>query len=262
MQKIPIRNPFPGADAFFVAATGSTQDEAKALALAGLAPGSLVATDEQSEGRGRFPDRKWESAPGKNLLFTVYLGPRGADASLLAGLPIKVGLSLHKAVADYAAAQGLELSSPLTLKWPNDLMIGDRKTAGILCESTSAGIFAGVGLNCNQDSFPPEIESRATSLRVELSRDVERWKLLELFLQSLIRALSDDLWREEAVKRLWRHGESVAFLAGLESRSGQGESVRGILEGIDANGSLLIREEAGGLLSFPAGELTAAPPPY
>jgi BirA family biotin operon repressor/biotin-[acetyl-CoA-carboxylase] ligase len=270
MKQIPIRTPFPGAGSFFVETTDSTQEEAKRLAAAGYPPGTLVAADAQRAGRGRFPGRRWESETGKNLLFTVYLGGRGAetrDGRLLRGLPIRIGLALRAAASEYARRIGADFPSPLAIKWPNDLMIGDRKVAGILCEAGRAGVFAGVGLNCNQGAFSPELGGRATSLAAELGREVARRDILELFLERLAALLAaegaDGPWREEATRALWKRGESVGFLAGLAGRSEGGAPILGTLEGIDEEGSILIKPEGEeSPRSYPAGELTAAPPPY
>jgi BirA family biotin operon repressor/biotin-[acetyl-CoA-carboxylase] ligase len=269
MKQIPIRSPFPGAGSFFVETTDSTQEEAKRLAAAGYPPGTLVAADAQRAGRGRFPGRRWESEAGKNLLFTVYLGGEAAetrDGRLLRGLPIRIGLALRAAASEHARRIGADFPSPLAIKWPNDLMIADRKVAGILCEAGRAGVFAGVGLNCNQVAFPPELGGKATSLAAELGREVDRWDILELFLErlaALLAAEGDGPWREEAMRALWKRGESVAFLAGLAGRSEGNAPILGTLEGIDEEGSILIRSVGeASPRSYPAGELTAAPPPY
>jgi BirA family biotin operon repressor/biotin-[acetyl-CoA-carboxylase] ligase len=262
MEPIGIKNPFPGASAFLIERTASTQEEAKRLAAQGYPPGSLVAADAQSAGRGRFPERRWESEAGKNLLFTIYLD---ASAAGLPGLPLRIGLALCAAVSDYAGLLGARFLSPPRIKWPNDLLIGDRKAAGILCETGPAGVFAGIGLNCNQSSFPRELEARATSLAKELGREVSRWALLELFLGLLQRAIADPYWREEVDKRLWRRGEELSFLPGTAGRGKvfEGDAIVGILEGIDESGSILIRrEDEKRASSYPAGELTLVAPLY
>ena len=209
MEPIGIKNPFPGAECYLIAKAASTQDEARALAARGLPPGSLVAADEQTAGRGRFPDRGWLSEPGQNLVFTIFLEPSAAS---LPGLPLRAGLALCATVERYAARLGVRFASPPRLKWPNDLMIGDRKAAGMLCEAGPGGVFVGIGLNCNQGSFPPGLEGKATSLANELGREVSRWALLELFLEFLARVLADDNWHEAVNKRLWRLGEETSFL--------------------------------------------------
>jgi BirA family biotin operon repressor/biotin-[acetyl-CoA-carboxylase] ligase len=262
MEQIGIKNPFPGASAFLIERTESTQEEAKRLAERGYPPGSLIAADAQRAGRGRFPERRWKSEAGKNLLFTIYLD---TSATALPGLPLRIGLALCAAVSDYAGLLGARFPSPPRIKWPNDLLIGDRKAAGILCEADPAGVFAGIGLNCNQSSFPYELEAKATSLAKELGREVSRWALLELCLEFLQRALADPYWQKEVDKRLWRRGEKLSFLPGTAGRGKglEGGTIVGILEGIDEFGSILIRrEDEERARSYPAGELTLVSPLY
>lgn len=251
METLPIRNPFPGAVSRLVEATGSTQGEARRLAEAcgadggGTSPGSafphgsLVAANAQSSGRGRFPEREWVSEPGKNLLFTLFLDPTAASA-----LPIRIGSALCDAATLYGRSLGASFAAPPRLKWPNDLMFADRKAAGILCEAGSSGVFAGIGLNCNQLSFPPGLETKATSLALELGREVGRWALLEIFLEALAGALRDADWRRRAESLLWRKGEPAIFLPGsaASSKGREQRAMIGTVEGIDASGSLLFRE--------------------
>jgi BirA family biotin operon repressor/biotin-[acetyl-CoA-carboxylase] ligase len=255
MKRIAISSPFPGAEAFLVDSTPSTQEEAKRLAAAGSPPGSLVAAEEQTAGRGRFPERLWESEKGKNLLVTVFLGPPRA------ALPLRVGLALCEAVSAYASSIGATFPEPARLKWPNDLMLGERKAAGILCEANGRGAFAGIGLNCSQAAFPPGLAGKATSLALELGREVDRWAILELLLGRLSARLGEEEdWRRAATERLWRLGEAVSFLPGLAGRSGEGGAAfAGILVGVDGEGSLLIRSpEEAEPRAFAAGELRAA----
>jgi BirA family biotin operon repressor/biotin-[acetyl-CoA-carboxylase] ligase len=230
------------------------------MAAQGYPQGCVVAAEEQTAGRGRFPERRWESERGKNLLFTIILDPASAA---LPGLPIRVGLALSQAVDRYAERLNLRFRTESRIKWPNDLMFGERKIAGILCEASSGGVFAGVGLNCNQSAFPPGLEKRTTSLARESGQEIDRWAILELFLERLSKALSDPAWRRTIDARLWRRGEEVEFLPGAEARSTASAGriqrdgrVRGILTGIDESGSILIRprgeEEA---RAFAAGEI-------
>lgn len=266
MEKIGIENPFAGASSFLIAETETTQEEARRLARLGYPPGSLVAADAQTAGRGRFPERRWESAAGKNLLFTIYLG---AATASLPGLPLRVGLALCAAASSYAERLGARFASEPRIKWPNDLLFGDRKAAGILCEAGAEGVFVGVGLNCNQRDFSPELAAKTTSLAAELGHDVGRWAILELFLSYLERALEDSLWREAVEKRLWRRGEELRFLPGLAAREaagrggGLGAAIVGVLEGIDESGSALIRARGEkSAVAYPAGELTVDSPLY
>lgn len=262
MESLPLRNPFPGAASFLVRETDSTMREALSLARLGFPPGSLVAAEYQSSGRGRLAGRRWESEQGANLLFTIRLAP---EASVLPALPLRLGTALCQALTLYAVRCNHSLRPPL-LKWPNDLILGGRKAAGIVCESkpqgAEAGLYAGIGVNCNQISFPPPIASSSTSLAAELGSPIDRWLLLELFLDTLFAALADESWKDSVEMRLWKRGEDVVFLPGLgaegeSSLAAAGGPIVGRLEGVDEGGALLLRPVGEARArAFASGELS------
>lgn len=256
MESLPISNPFPGAGSFLVRETSSTQEEARRLAKLGFPSGSLIAAESQGAGRGRFPERRWESEAGKNLLFTLRLDPSRAG---LPGLPLRVGAALCRSTSIQALRMGVR-AAPARLKWPNDLLIGGRKAAGILCESGEAGVFVGVGVNCNQESFPGALGAKATSLAIEFGAPVDRWAFLELFLGVLKTELEEEVWRSGVEELLWRKGERVSFLPGLPGAA-KAAAVAGTLVGIDLGGALLIQPEPDAApLVFAAGELALPEP--
>jgi BirA family biotin operon repressor/biotin-[acetyl-CoA-carboxylase] ligase len=254
MESLPIANPFPDARSFLVRETSSTQDEARRLSRLGFPSGSVVAAEFQGAGRGRFPERRWEAETGKNLLFTIRLDPAYA---LLPALPLRVGAALCRSTDILALRMGIDRGKDrrgeVRLKWPNDLLIGGRKASGILCESGPEGVFVGVGVNCNQTSFPGDLGKGATSLAIEFGVPVDRWAVLELFLGALKIELGETDWRSGVEALLWKRGEHVRFIPGLP---GAGEAVEGSLAGIDPSGALLILPEGGTApISFAAGEL-------
>jgi BirA family biotin operon repressor/biotin-[acetyl-CoA-carboxylase] ligase len=250
MVGLPIVNPFPGAESLLVGETESTQDEARRLARRGFPSGSVVAADFQSAGRGRGGHRRWVSEPGKNLLFTIRLDP---SYSSTPALPLRVAAALCRAVAALAAARGADLGDDgPRIKWPNDLLLGGRKAAGILCEAGAEGVYLGVGVNCNQRSFPAEIAARATSLAIAFGAELDRWRLLERFLGELKLELESDDWKPGVERLLWRRGEIVRFVPGLPD---SGEGVEARLEGLDSCGSLLLARDEGSPAAYPAGEL-------
>ena len=112
---------------------------------------------------------------------------------------------------------------------------------GGLCESKrggeEAGLYAGIGVNCNQTAFPTSIAAASTSLAAELGTPIDRWLFLELFLDQLARELVGDSWKDEVEEWLWRPGMPVRFLPGL---SAEGGVVEGLIEGVDDEGSLLL----------------------
>jgi BirA family biotin operon repressor/biotin-[acetyl-CoA-carboxylase] ligase len=268
VERLHIRNPFAGAVCLLAKSLGSTQDEARSLAGPSFPPGSLIAAEEQTAGRGRFPERRWESPAGLNLLFTVRLGPeafRPGSSVPLPGLPLRIGAALCAAVLRAERLSGAAFPSPPRLKWPNDLLIGERKAAGILCEAGGPGLLVGVGINCNQRAFPPALARSATSLALELRREIDRWRLLEDFLEELSSELAEEAgqsWRERVEALLWRRGEEAAFYPGLEAPGATGEAgpaagpLAGRVEGVDAEGSLLFLAEGEARpRSFASGEL-------
>lgn len=136
--------------------------------------GAVFATDHQTEGRGTF-GRTWEDAPGKALLFSVLLRPSRPIAdwpelSVIAGEAVAAALPLDAWVLH-----------------PNDVMVGDRKVAGILPEASDGRVVLGIGLNVNQtaEELPVDARKPPTSLRVELGREIEREPLLAAILAEL-----------------------------------------------------------------------------
>ncbi len=251
METLPIQSPFPGARCFLKAAVDSTMDEARRLAAAGYPRGTVIAADLQTSGRGRFRDRSWQSEPGRDLTFTTIL-PNAASA--LRGLPLRAGLALHRAVGVYARDTGLRIRDGLAIKWPNDLLAGGRKVAGMLVEASGDLRFLGVGINCGK----PEdsgFRTRASGLAEELGAPVERFRLLELFLRELARALEDGAWRTEVAERLWLRGRRVRFRTGLSDPLSPGSRVlEGIVRSVGEEGELLLETESG-LTPLASGEI-------
>lgn len=254
METLSIMNPFPGAASFHIVETTSTMDEARHLARLGLPPGTVIAADRQHAGRGRLPGRNWEAPPEEALLATLILG--GATTSL-PGLPLRIGLAIARALTIMAIRLGYCCVELPELKWPNDVLIGDKKLVGILCEAAENRVFVGFGLNLNQRSFPPELAGKATSLALAAGlgpdETIDRFAVLELALEQIFLVLAEEGWREEAEMILWRRGEEVGFLSGIPE---DGNTYRGRLEGLGADGSLLLRLGATSApRAFLAGEL-------
>ena len=159
----------------------STNDEARRLALEGAPAGTLVLAEEQTAGRGRL-GRRWVAPRGQALLFSLIfyppLAPRFAyQLTMLSSLACRRAVEVQTGVR-------------LEIKWPNDLLLGGKKLAGILSEIGQLGdrFFAviGIGLNVNVGFGPwPELRERATSLREALGRSVSRLPLLQEILRQI-----------------------------------------------------------------------------
>lgn len=125
-----------------VAETGSTNADLVAAARSGEPEGLVLVAEAQRAGRGRL-GRRWESPPGAGLTFSVLLRPAGVPVASLGWLPLLAGVAVASGVAAAGAVE-------VRLKWPNDVLAGQRKLAGILAEGWGGAIVIGVGINVSQ----------------------------------------------------------------------------------------------------------------
>ena len=144
------------------------------------AEGAVAVTEEQTEGRGRL-GRRWEAAPGTSILVSVLLVPP-VEPPRLPELSLVAGGAVAQAIAEIT---GIEPA----IKFPNDLLIGMRKVAGILAESSEGRVVLGIGVNVNQTAqeLPADTLTPPTSLRVVLGEPVDRARLLAAILLHLER---------------------------------------------------------------------------
>ena len=142
--------------------------------------GAVAVTEEQTEGRGRL-GRRWEAAPGTSILVSVLLVPP-IEPARLPELSLVAGGAVAQAIAEIT---GIEPA----IKFPNDLLIGMRKVAGILAESSEGRVVLGIGVNVNQtpQELPADTLTPPTSLRVVLGEPVDRARLLAAILLHLER---------------------------------------------------------------------------
>jgi len=243
----------PGWDLVEMERVDSTNDEAKRRAEQGAEAGTVIWASEQACGRGRR-GREWISLPG-NLYCSVLLRP-DCLPSLAHQAAFVAALATGEALETF-----LKEDRDLSFKWPNDILVRDRKIAGILLESaTSAGsanggrldwLVAGIGVNVAH--HPEQVIYPATSLGAEGGRDVSLESLLEALLGRLFAWLQR--WREsgfEPVREAW---------LARAARIGQAIHVRiedkvlsGVFRDLDADGALLI-EADGALRRVTAGDL-------
>jgi len=235
-----------GGQVVYRSSTGSTMDDAQALEAQGVPEGSVAWAGFQTAGRGRFPDRVWHSAPGANLLFTVYWNPDRFRVPFFAP-SLTVGLGL----CFWLESLTLPPSIPIALKWPNDVYLADRKVAGILVRRRlgAAGpgsIHAGVGVNLLPSEPRGDFRSPATSL-AEVGCRLSPAQALEGLLPALARALAAPDPRSDCVGRLWRQNQELALVLP------DGQTRQGLVRGLDEAGGLLL-EGAGGLEVLSSGE--------
>jgi BirA family biotin operon repressor/biotin-[acetyl-CoA-carboxylase] ligase len=221
----------------------STQTRARAWATAGAPEGAVVLADHQTGGRGQH-GRSWTAPRGTALLFSVVLRP-SLPVARWPEIPLATGC---------AVAEGLESVAPVSarLKWPNDMLVGGRKLAGILAEGvagTSPLVILGIGVNVSQrdSDWPPDLAATACSL-ASLGASVPRETLLAAILVRLAgwygRLLDEGF---EPVRAAWRR----RGLLGLRVPVSDGE---GTTVDLGPGGELVVRRDDGRLV-----RLVAAP---
>jgi len=237
----------------FVRVTGSTNADAVAAARDGAPHGSVFFADEQLAGRGRA-DHGWISVAGAGLYVSVLLRPQ-IPASHLPLLPLAAGLAAAEAIH---AVSGLKVD----LRWPNDLLIGPRKTGGILVEANLESkslphAVVGIGINVHQRAFPHGLATPATSLDLETGKTIGRQTLLVTLLKSLEReasALADPAAAKEIPVRV---EQASTWIRGRSVQVHGPQSCTGIAAGLDEHGFLRVAT-ANGLVTVQTGGLRAA----
>lgn len=216
----------------------STMDEVSRAAEEGAPRGLVVGAEAQSAGRGRR-GRAWISPSGAGLYFSYLARPaRGFDLlTLAAGVAVRAGI---------AEATGLHAD----LKWPNDLLVGGRKVAGLLAEAARLGtpeasVTIGVGVNVRLAAYPSDVAMGATSLEAALGHGVDRGAVLAAVLEHLADTLvSLEAGGAEAMLQAWRAASPSAVGTPVEWSDPSG-SRHGITAGVDESGALLVRTSAG-----------------
>jgi BirA family transcriptional regulator, biotin operon repressor / biotin---[acetyl-CoA-carboxylase] ligase len=230
----------------------STNRVAMELGFAGEPEGTVVMAESQTGGRGRA-GRTWYSEKGTGLYVTLLLRPRLAPAQAPL-LTMLAGVSAQAAIAAQA-----ELTPEL--KWPNDLMLNGKKLGGILTEMHAEPnavrfVIVGIGINVNQEKFPPELAASATSIRKETGRMSYRVELLA----RLLRQFEGDYNRflREGPRFVVERFENVSsFAKGKRVRVDTGtESYTGTTAGLSAEGLLVVAKDNGPQVTVIAGDVS------
>ena len=230
----------------------STNAKAYQLALEGAEEGEVVISERQERGKGRL-GRQWFSPPFLNLYLSVILRPNISphQASLI---------TLMAAVATADAIREFSGLLPL-IKWPNDILLRDRKVAGLLNEIRSEidrihFVILGVGVNLNSDEsmFSKEIRAVATSLRIEMGQTISRKVFLRVFLQELERWYSIFINEgSSAILQAWR---SRAHIKGRRVKiTSFGETLSGTAINVDSEGALILETADGERKRVVAGDV-------
>lgn len=234
--------------------TTSTNTAAMQAAAAGAPEGAVFLAEEQTAGKGRA-GHSWHSAPSTGIYCSVVLRPQLSPADSLL-------LALSAGLASVAAVDEITGLKP-DLRWPNDLLLvrapspdapvsgGSRKFGGILTELNAEATrvryaVVGIGINVNQESFPPDITDIATSLRIEGGRTYSRVELAAALLRALdreYRELTDAPDARAAI--IHRFEQRSSYARGLKVAVGEEGGYSGVTDGLDERGFLRVRTENG-----------------
>ncbi len=235
----------------------TTMREAAERAERGDPSGTVVVAAEQTAGRGRL-GRTWASERGMGLYCSLLLRPPLAAAAapvVTLALGLAAGRALHRVC-------GL----PCDLRWPNDVLLGGRKCAGILTEMTASGdrvrhLIAGIGVNVNQAEFAPELAEIATSLRRETGCEYKIEAVLAEVLAEVDRYLDILLERgAAAIVELFTRASTYATGKRVVVVNGSVEAT-GVTAGLTPTGLLLLRHEDGAVTPVLTGSVRNEPRP-
>ncbi len=238
----------------------STMNTARSLAKEDNRGSHIIMADFQTSGKGRLEGRKWMARAGHSLLMTLLV----REKANVRASPLRVGLAVLEVLARLPRDRSTrEQSSPLALKWPNDLLGISRgragKLGGILCESAGNTLLAGIGINLTRHAYPEELAEISTSIEESGilvpeagSRSVLEALARDIAVQVVSRLENDD-WQESYTKALWAKGGQIRFTIGHPSR---GDIMAGTMEGIDAEGCLQVRDELGTVHAYSSGEIS------
>jgi BirA family biotin operon repressor/biotin-[acetyl-CoA-carboxylase] ligase len=234
-----------------VASTGSTNADLAEAAAAGVADRTVLIAGEQTAGRGRR-SREWVSPPS-GVYLSVLLRPDGVPPARLGSLAMVAGLAL----VSTAAGVGVDAA----LKWPNDLLAGGAKCAGVLSEAVSGGVVLGIGLNVAALSV--EVPSGpgglgATSLEQAGASTTDRTALTGALLTELARL--EETWRKAggdlAAAGLLEKYRAVCATIGTRVRVElPGGELTGEAVGVDGAGELLVKGDDGAETAVSAGDV-------
>ena len=199
-------------------------------------PWDVFTADCQTAGRGRL-DHKWHSRPGVNLMMSAVLPVGDLPPDHVSTLPLAVGLALAEGLRALPGAD----KTRFALKWPNDLLAGGKKIAGILCERHGDIVVAGIGVNAGETDFPDELKSRAVSL-VQLGVKSSVRDVRDAVLSSLAVVYAE--WKKKGFAAIWPRISAVDALDGMYVEVNQTDDdqnpVKGICNGIARDGALLV----------------------
>jgi len=216
----------------------STNTYALQLGKSPTPQGTVILADRQTAGRGRL-QRSWFSPPGANIYGSVIFSFTKSFYAM-GWIPLMAGTALAQAIGDHTNLQ-------LTLKWPNDILINERKVGGILCESfkrnveeTCVVIGFGINVNLPQTTFPKDLQQIATSLQIQAGRPLDRHQLLTIMIAALEQSWEALLTKGPPSCRLAYIGRCSTLGSQIQVQFPDGRQIQGVAQSIGEQGQLQI----------------------
>jgi BirA family biotin operon repressor/biotin-[acetyl-CoA-carboxylase] ligase len=230
--------------------TGSTNDDAIAWAQLGAPEGAVVISEEQLSGRGRM-GRMWVAPPGSSLLVSVVLRP--TDPALINRITILGAVAVWETLNEFIRNTDVVAQ----LKWPNDVLLNQRKVAGVLAEATWLGskleaVALGMGINVRLNFANTPLAGRATSIEMATGRQIDRAALLARLVERI------DYWSarlgDPALHKTWEQNlDTIGRTLTVQSAD---EEYHGVATAVGDDGTLVLETDDGEQRIITAGDVT------
>jgi BirA family biotin operon repressor/biotin-[acetyl-CoA-carboxylase] ligase len=228
----------------------STNSEALKQAKLGADEGVCIVARQQTAGRGRH-GRTWVSQKDAGLYFSIILRPK-IEAKFLPLITLMSAVATHDTLVELGVAPDI--------KWVNDILVNEKKIAGILAETTETAdgvaVVVGIGINLRSIDFPPDIADRATSIESETAAEVTPESLSARLADNLVRSYEVLTGPDGAtnIRDDWRRRSS--YFSGKPVRVSAGsKAVTGITDGLEDNGALRVRQDDGTVAIIQTGDV-------
>ncbi|MGP8153770.1 MAG: biotin--[acetyl-CoA-carboxylase] ligase [Smithella sp.] len=242
---------FFGHRLYYFPETGSTNDDAFSLGIAGAPEGTVVIADSQNKGKGRMKS-VWHSPSGSNIYTSVILRPQ-IELSKASQIPIAAGVAVGETLETYCP-------NKVRLKWPNDVLIDGKKVCGILAQTKMSSseinfVVLGIGINVNlsREQFPRDIQEIATSLSIQAGREISRLELIISLYENMAKC-----YRQLLQIGFGQIKEKWLKLSPMISQTVQvifkDEIIEGRATGLDEDGSLILLAEGNKEIKVFAGD--------
>ena len=241
-----------GADIIRFEETDSTNLQAKRLAEEGAAEGTLVLAESQTLGRGRC-GRSFLSPPGSGIFMTVILRP-DVPIDQVSCLTLVAALAVQRGIAETTGIQSW-------IKWPNDIILSGKKVCGILTEmSQESGsvryVVIGIGINCENPDFPEELQEVATSLFLETGQHIRRENLIRNIWNAFEPLYASFLQDHDLRKMVDPYNKLLINREREVEVTDPTGPWKGIAQGINDRGELLVKDAAGAVQKISTGEVS------